>query len=891
MTMDSARWTRVQSLFHAAADLPPAEQRAFLEAECADDPSLVNDALALLAEDARSDSLLDRGVAAAADSVLGRSGDHVFPLPDALLGPYRITRVLGEGGMGVVYHAERDDLGTVAAVKILRDAWLSPARRERFVSEQRTLAQLNHPFIARLYDAGSLADGTPWFVMEYVEGTPLTEYCRSHATSVIGRVRLFRDVCEAVQHAHRHLVVHRDLKPSNIMVATDGIVKLLDFGIAKQLDGLETRKDRTRTGLRMLTPAYAAPEQIRGGRIGTYTDVYALGVVLYELLAGRLPFETSDKVDELEAALSEREPERPSVAARRNPTAAKGDPQGQPLRPTEWADLDVLCLTAMHHDPQRRYATVDALIRDVDHFLEGEPLEARPDTLRYRLAKFVRRNREAVVAASVAIALVVGLVVFYTVRLARARNDALAEAARAQRIQRFTLDLFQGGDKAAGPADSLHVVTLVDRGLAQARTLDADPSVQAELYVTLAGIYQHLGNLPRADSLLRLALDRRRALYGPSNPDVAASLIALGDLRIDQAQLEDAERVIRQGVTMAQASLEPNDPAMVHALAELGRVLEERGSYDKAIPIMQDVVRRDTAAAAPPADLADNLSTLADINFYAGHYDVSDSLNRQVLAIYHQTYGARHPRVADILVNLGASQQERGNYKDAERYDRQALAMTRSFYGDSNPATALDLTMLGRALEFQNRFDESDMVLHQALAIRERVFGLVHPSVASVLNELGNIAYQRDHYDDAIAYFTRILDMYRTIYGDKHYLIALAMSNLATAIAAKKDYPRAEQLYREAVRRYTDAQGPTHTNTGIAHMKLGHVLLRERRFAEAQAETQTGYDILVKQTSPTLSFLRSARKDLVAELDTLGKPDLAARYRAELAAGDKATAK
>ena len=377
--MDAARWARVQTLFHDAAELTPPDRREFLETQCTDDPSLVDDALALLAEDERGDSLLDRGIGAAADSVLGKSGEH--GVPGQRLGPYRLTRMLGEGGMGVVYHAEREDLGTVAAIKVLRDAWLSPARRERFASEQRTLAQLNHPFIARLYDAGSLADGTPWIVMEYVEGTPLTEYCRAHATSVVGRVRLFRDVCEAVQHAHRHLVVHRDLKPSNILVGNDGIVKLLDFGIAKQLDGLEARKDRTRTGLRLLTPAYAAPEQIRGGRIGTYTDVYALGVILYELLVGHLPFEPGDKIDELEAALTDREAERPSLASRKNPAAARGDPAGQPLRPAEWSDLDVLCLTAMHRDPQRRYATVDALMRDVDHFLNGEPLEARPDSL------------------------------------------------------------------------------------------------------------------------------------------------------------------------------------------------------------------------------------------------------------------------------------------------------------------------------------------------------------------------------------------------------------------------------------------------------------------------------------------------------------------------------
>lgn len=879
--MDATRWKRVQTLFHAAAELTPSGQRGYLESQCVDDPSLIDDTLALLAEDAAGDSLLDRGLGAAADHVLSRAGEHA--LPSERLGPYRITRILGEGGMGVVYQATRDDLGTIAAVKILRDAWLSPARRERFASEQRTLAQLNHPFIARLYDAGSLGDGTPWFVMEYVEGTPLTEYCRTHETSLVGRVRLFRDVCEAVQHAHRHLVVHRDLKPSNILVGNDGIVKLLDFGIAKQLDDVEARNDRTRTGLRLLTPAYAAPEQIRGGRIGTYTDVHALGVILYELLVGHLPFEATEQADELEAVLAGREAERPSVAGRRNPSSAKGDPDGQPLRRAEWSDLDVLCLTAMHHDPQRRYATVDALIRDVDHFLNGEPLDARPDSIRYRAGKFARRNREAVVATGVAAALVIGLVAFYTVRLAYARNDALAQAARTERIQKFTLDLFQGGDKAAGPADSLHVVTLLDRGLTQARTLDADPGVQAELYVTLAGIYQHLGKLPRADSLLQLALDRRRTLFGPNSPDVAASLIALGDLRVDQAKLEDAERLVRQGVGVAEATLPPTDPGVVHALAELGRVLEERGAYTNAIPIMQDVIRRDTMAKVAPVDLAANLSTLADINFYAGHYDVSDSLNRQVLGIYRQTYGRSHPQVADILVNLGASQQERGNFKDAERLDRQALAMTRSFYGDSNPATALDLTMLGRSLEGQERFYEADTVLRQALAIRERVFGPVHPSVASTVNELGNIAYQNDRYDEAEAYYKRNLDIYHAIYGDKHYLIALALSNLATAIMAKKDYPRAEAMYREAVRRYTEAQGPNHTNTGIARIKLGRALLRERRFAEARVESQAGYDILIKQTSPSLGFLRNARRDLVAELDSLGKPELAARYQAELA--------
>ncbi|HEV8497747.1 MAG TPA: serine/threonine-protein kinase, partial [Gemmatimonadaceae bacterium] len=532
--MNPARWERIQILFHSAADLPPGEQRAFLNSEC-DDASLVADTLALLAEDARGESMLDRGVAVAADELLGRTA---FSPSSARFGPYRITRVLGEGGMGVVYLGTRDDLGTVAAVKILRDAWLSPARRERFASEQRTLAQLNHPLIARLYDADTLPDGTPWFVMEYVEGAPLTEYCDARSRTLAGRLRLFRDVCEAVQHAHRHLVVHRDLKPSNILVTDDGTVKLLDFGIAKQLESLDGPSDeRTRTAMRLMTPAYAAPEQIRGGRVGIHTDIYALGVILYELLVGALPYDLSNRAgSEIESVILEQEPERPSIAVARAASRAAAGFNMRTASKAQWADLDVLCLTAMHKDPQRRYATVDALIRDVDHYLKGEPLEARPDSAPYRLGKFVRRNWEVVSAASAVFVVVVAMGIFYTVRLATARNAALSEAERTQRIQRFTLSLFEGGDKAAGPADSLRVVTLVDRGLQEARTLASDPAIEAELDVTLGSIYQKLGKFARADSLLQAAFAKRKTLYGPENPEVAATLVALGSLRVDQAQ-------------------------------------------------------------------------------------------------------------------------------------------------------------------------------------------------------------------------------------------------------------------------------------------------------------------------------------------------------------------
>ena len=258
--MDSAHWKKIQDLFHAAADLPQQEQRAFVKNACGENDALAAEVLALLAEDSQGSSLLDRDVAHIAGQVFDESTAPSLAFKE--FGPYRIKQMLGEGGMGVVYLAERSDLGTQVAIKFLRDAWLSPARRERFASEQRTLAQLNHSSIARLYDADTLDDGTPWFVMEYVEGLPLTEYCRRNQCSIERRLQLFRAVCEAVLYAHQHAVIHRDLKPSNILVKNDGSVRLLDFGIAKQIENLETPVEQTRDGLRLMTPAYASPEQI-----------------------------------------------------------------------------------------------------------------------------------------------------------------------------------------------------------------------------------------------------------------------------------------------------------------------------------------------------------------------------------------------------------------------------------------------------------------------------------------------------------------------------------------------------------------------------------------------------------------------------------------------------
>src|SRR5579864_538654 len=886
--MESARWQKIQNLFHQAADVPQTEQRTFLESQCADDPALVGDVIILLEEDARGPSLLDGGVAEVAHQILSAPAAALHPFKE--FGPYRIVRAIGEGGMGTVYLAEREDLGSQVAIKILRDAWLSPARRDLFATEQRTLAQLNHPSIARLYDADTSPDGSPFFVMEYVEGVPLTVYCDKNNCSIHGRLLLFRAVCEAVLYAHQHAVIHRDLKPSNVLVKSDETVRLLDFGIAKHLESAGESVNKTMTGMHLMTPAYAAPEQIRGEQVGIHTDVYSLGVILYELLAGSLPFDLSNRTPaEAEKILTEQEAEKPSAVADRSARLTQHKKPTASASRSAWADLDVLCLTAMHKDAQRRYRSVEALIRDIDHYLKGEPMEARPDTVRYRLGKFVARNRRPVIAASAALAIVIGLVVFYTVRLASARNAALAEAARTQRIQRFMLNLFQGGDEAAGPADTLRVVTLVDRGVQEARAMNSEPAVQAELYQTLGGIYQKLGRLDQADSLLRSALDERRSLFGADSREVADSLVALGLLRADQAKLNEAERLVRDGLTMTQRHVPPNHPAVAKATAALGKVLEDRGAYAQAVPVLEEAVKLQSTPGAPTPELAATLSELANTHFYLGHYETSDALNRRVLEMQRQLYGERHPRVADTLINLGEDQFQWGHYDQAEKFERQALDINRSWYGNDHPETADTLTIIGQAVAFQGRYDEAVDLLQQSLAILEHVYGPVHPRVAYALNELGLTEMKQGKLDQAEARFRRVLVIYRSVYGEHHYLIGIAYSNLGGVYLARKQYVQAESMCRQAVAHYVESLSANHLNTGVARIKLGRALLGERRYTEAEVESLAGYEILTKQTSPTVTWLKSAREDLVAEYDALGQPEKAQKFRSELVstAGDK----
>jgi len=853
--MDSARWDRIVAIFNDAAERPEPDRQAFLNAACGDDGELMAAVRKLLRSDSGSAPLLDRGLPEIAYRMVGAPAEA---LPFQEVGPYRLIRILGEGGMGVVGLAEREDTGRPVAIKFLLHAGMTPARRERFAREIKTLAKLKHPFIARLYDAGTLADGTPWFVMEYVEGERFTDYCRQRERPVAEQLRLFRSVCEAVRYAHGQAVIHRDLKPSNILVERDGTPRLLDFGIAKELNDPNDEGGGS-SSVRFYSDGYAAPEWKRDGSVGAYTDVYSLGVILYEMLRGRRP--------------SGHPAERPSALVRG--ALSKGD----------WRDLDALCLKALDHDVGKRYASVEALIRDVDHYLRGEPLEARAGGVRYKFGKFVRRNRRPVLAACLVFTLVVGLVVFFTVRLARARNAALAEAARTKRVVKFMEDLFEGGDPEAGPAADLKVVTVIDRGAEKLPNLNRDPEVQAQLYQTLGTVYQSLGLLDRADSLMQTALERLKSMHGPDDPEVTDNLKHLALLRIDQARLPEAERLAREALAIDRRRLPPRAPVLAEDTAALGDVLVKRGANEEAIQVLSEAITLASASNVDPTVLPASRTQLANAHYSLGHYAAADTLNREIMAADVQLHGERHPDIAIDLINLGLIQFQWGHYREAEGYYRRALDITRAWSGTNHPDTADTVTYVAEALIAEGRYDEADSLERPALQVLQKAYPKnPHPRIALALDQLGAIAEHRGKLREAEDDYGRTATIYRAVYGDRDRRTATALADLGGVYADEGQYARAEQFLRDAVRSLSAALPAGHLNIGAARIRLGRVLLQEKRYEDAEGESLAGYEIVMKQSSPPAKWLQYARGDLVAVYDALKEPEKAAGFRAQMGA-------
>src|SRR5262245_35073041 len=568
------RWTEIRALFEELVDLPPAERQGRL-AQVAD-REIADRVGRLLAADSEAGRFLETPAVAVAGGFFDGLAEAVDePSPPARIGPYRVLGRLGRGGMGEVLLAERADglFDQRVAIKLLRRGMASDEVLSRFSRERRILARLEHPHIARLLDGGATEDGRPYFVMELVEGEPITEFCRSRSLPVEDRLRLLQDACDAVATAHRNLVVHRDLKPSNVLVTKDGEVKLLDVGIAKLLGPDDTGEAaaQTRTELRLLTPAYAAPEQILGEPVTTATDVWALGALAYELLTGTLPQKREGRsAAALATAAAEDVKERPSQRVAREdrealPFASATEADRRRLERRLRGDLDNILLAALRREPERRYGSVTALAGDLRRYREGQPIKARPDTFGYRFSKFVRRNRVGVAAAVlVFLSLVAGIAVAaWQARRAEAHaKTAAAAARRAEAVKEFLIGLFEVADPEQASGGSVTASDLLDQaGTRLQSELASEPDVQADLLETVARIDKGLGRLDTAEDLAERSLAIREKILPSGDAAIGRSLATLGAVQMSKGQLDQAEKSITGALGVLEKSEGPDSLA------------------------------------------------------------------------------------------------------------------------------------------------------------------------------------------------------------------------------------------------------------------------------------------------------------------------------------------
>lgn len=878
--MRSEIWQRVQVLFEDALVLENDVREGFLQ-NSGVEAEILQIVKEMLRADEANSSLMNCDISEIACALLQEpEGDPSPPMKE--FGAYHLIRYLGEGGMGVVWLARHADTGSQVAIKFLPSAWLSPARRERFTQEVRLLARLKHQCIARLYDAGTLADGTPWFVMEYVDGKSFTDFCWT-MNSVEERLRLFRAVCDAVQYAHGQEIIHRDLKPSNILVEVDGTPKLLDFGIAREIQQSEVQFSLTAHGLRFFSPHYSAPEWIKDAEIGFTTDVYSLGVMLNEVFTGTLPVSTrncSSDSDHRVQTNSALDSPRKAVESP-NGTEPTRDANTSNLKITrsQWKDLRVLCLTAMHLEKTKRYRSVEALTRDIDHFLQGKPLDARPDSWSYRCGKFIHRNRVAVAAGASALALFALLSISFTVRLATAKNNAQTQAERANRVQQFMLGLFQSSGSAADRPANLTVEAVIDRGAAEVESLTKDAQLQADLYQNLGQMYRDIGLPQRAAPLYSKALDIVDRLPTASTNSMVNARIGLSGAWLIGNRDADAERLIREALQIAKQRA-PTDLALAARIdMALGGVLSNEGKLVSAKPVLLSAVSSFEAVGYLHEDYADALMALSNIEIKLGNYKESDAASEKLVSLYSSVGRHNDPHMGDAFQNLGESAEARGRYLDADRYEREALKISEAWFGKEHRLTANKMSALALTLIDERKLGDAEALLNRAAIIDAKAYPPDSLLFSKTLKNTGMLQLASGKYDLALQTFDRVLGIYRAHNAKDDFSTSRMYLYEGEAYSLKGEFAQAEILLRKAVQGFLDARGENDVYTATARLKLGHVLLTRRRLSAAAQQLNAAVVVLTAQGMQRTDFMVVASKDIIAVQSELRNSDKAQMQR------------
>ena len=816
-------------IFTEAIQLSPDLRAAYLEDACSDDPALRKRVEALLLTHESVGDFLEES----AQKTVGetRPGTVEGEKVGDCIGRYKLLQPIGEGGWGVVFLAEqKEPVYRHVALKIIKPGMDTKNVIARFEAERQALALMDHPNIAQVYDAGATKSGRPYFVMQLVRGVKITEYCDQHSLPTEERLRLFVQVCHAIQHAHQKGIIHRDIKPSNILVTRtlqgEAMPVVIDFGIAKATTSQQLTYKTLFTAFDMLigTPAYMSPEQaaFTSVDVDTRTDIYSLGVLLYELLTGSTPFDAGallkTGLDEIRRVIREQEPVRPStrlskmLAADLTTVAQHRKSEPPTLIRVVCGDLDWIAMKALEKDRTRRYETAYGMALDVQRYLCNEPISARPPSKLYKFQKTIARNKLAFTGIGViAVVLVVGLVIV-SASLAnerQARRDADAalrqaetdkaraetEAMKSQQVTRFLESMLQ----SVGPAVALGQDTTMLRGILDrtAETVGTEmtnqPAVEAELRNVISRIYLELGIYDRAESMQRAALAINRVLFGSLSNETAASLNDLGLVFIREGKLADAKSA--------------------H---------EEALSIRRRLPV------------ADPAALAASLGNLADVFRQQGRAGEAEALVREALAIRQKQFGEESTQVADSLRSLSILLGDEGKWAESEATLRRVLKIRRERLGPDDPLVATTITDIAWAVGGQGRLDEAESLEREALAMRRKILGGEHPDVAKSLYLLGDRLRQRGELNEASLFLTEALAMQRKLVGDDNPTTLDTRHSLGLTLEAEGKLAEAENMHRETLELWRK-RGESEIPQALSEFaSLVHVLVGERRFDDAE---------------------------------------------------------
>ncbi len=841
------RWQQIDRLFSAALDRPEAQRVAFVTEACGGDLELRGAVLELLEASPQAERYWEGARARLIRSLWTGFADEEAAGPGGpqgdRLGPYRLLNPIARGGMGTVYLAARADgrFEQRLAVKVLRKGLDTEDVVARFLAERRILASLEHPNIARLLDGGETPDGRPYLAMEYVEGRPITEYCDAVRMPLPARLVLFESVCRTVHHAHQHLVVHRDLKPSNILVTPTGQVKLLDFGIAKLLDPQDpdTPAGPTRTGVRLMTPRYASPEQVLGKRVTTASDVYQLGLLLYELVAGRPPYPEQElSRAELERLISEVEPPPPSeVVDASTAHLRRLDLRG--LRRSLGGDLDRITQMALRKEPERRYSSAEQLLEDVRRFRHGLPVQATADTRSYRAAKFLRRHQFGVAAATAGVLFLAGYALTVTEQsrtIRSARDQAALEARKAEQVTAFMVDLFGGANPDVTGGRDVTVRELLDLGAQRAGAeLSDQPAVRSAMLSAIGQSYAQLGRYDAAQPLLEIALAERRLAHGPIHEAVARDLWMLAGV-VAKSDLDTGIALYGDALRVAEAGVGPDHPLVGRILADYGeRISLARPGDSLSIALRERAV---AILRAAPGDVREDLAHALSVSAYGAPPAVALPRMREALALRRALYGEQHTTVAASLNDL-------------------ALA--------TEPVDPL----------------AADSLMTKSIEIAVAILGKRHATTLNSMNSLAALRRTRGAYELAEPIYREVLALREELYPDQRLLLAYSQYGLGLVLAEQDKGADAETYLRLALGNLERELAADSPLLALTRLALGHALASQGRYQDAERLLVSANDAIQASGLPALDKARALQRVVRLYL-AWSRPDRAEPYQEQL---------